>query len=75
MGPAKFCFSYTLRFNCNRAGTTRRGLFGDSLFLLDRSVGRIIDLLDTLGVTNNTLLIFTADKWVKVQAAAVLRHV
>jgi arylsulfatase A-like enzyme len=40
---------------------TRRGLFGDSLWYLDRSVGRIMDVLDRQGVTNNTLIVFSAD--------------
>jgi arylsulfatase A len=39
-------------------GTTRRGLFGDSLNLLDRSVGNILDTLDKLGVAEQTFILF-----------------
>eukprot|EP00045_Choanoeca_perplexa_P004501 m.38675 g.38675 ORF g.38675 m.38675 type:complete len:525 (-) comp12608_c0_seq1:38-1612(-) len=43
------------------AGRSRRGLYGDSLATLDRSVGRILDFLDDNNLSNNTLVIFTAD--------------
>ena len=43
------------------SNTTRRGLFGDSLRLLDRSVGGILDTLSDLGVDNNTLVVFSAE--------------
>lgn len=46
-----------LASNC----TTKRGLFGDSLALLDRSVGRLHALLDELDIANNTLTIMSAD--------------
>ena len=46
-----------LASNCS----TKRGLFGDSLALLDRSVGRMHALLDELGIAKNTLTIFSAD--------------
>jgi arylsulfatase A len=41
--------------------TTKRGLFGDSLALLDRSVERLHALLDELDIANNTLTIMSAD--------------
>jgi arylsulfatase A len=41
--------------------STRRGLFGDSLNLLDRSVGNVLDTLDELGIANETLVVFSAD--------------
>merc|ERR1712164_227645 len=41
--------------------TTSRGLFGDSLAALDRSAGRLINLLAELEISNNTLMVFTAD--------------
>eukprot|EP00051_Salpingoeca_urceolata_P016215 m.214159 g.214159 ORF g.214159 m.214159 type:complete len:637 (+) comp18617_c0_seq7:1578-3488(+) len=41
--------------------STRRGLFGDSLAMLDRSVARLNTLLEDLNVVNNTLVIFSAD--------------
>jgi arylsulfatase A-like enzyme len=46
-----------LASNCS----SPRGLFGDSLGLLDRSVGRMHMLLHELGIENNTLTIFSAD--------------
>jgi arylsulfatase A len=42
-------------------GYTLRGLQGDSLSLLDRSVGRVTTLLDDLGIANETLFVFSAD--------------
>lgn len=46
-----------LAANC----TSKRGLFGDSLLLLDRSVGRLHSLLDELGIAKQTLSIYSAD--------------
>ena len=45
------------------AGTnlTRRGLFGDSLWNFDRSIGRLMDVLQRQGVDNSTLIIMSAD--------------
>ena len=43
-----------------RKGYTLRGLQGDSLSLLDRSVGRLMDLFVQLGIDNDTLFIFSA---------------
>ena len=40
--------------------TTRRGLFGDSLAVLDRSVGRMLALLHELKIDEQTLVIFSA---------------
>eukprot|EP00730_Choanoeca_flexa_P005904 TRINITY_DN12046_c0_g1_i6.p1 TRINITY_DN12046_c0_g1~~TRINITY_DN12046_c0_g1_i6.p1 ORF type:complete len:522 (+),score=64.34 TRINITY_DN12046_c0_g1_i6:1057-2622(+) len=48
-------------------GVTRRGLYGDSLATLDRSVGRILNFLDDSGLSNNTLVIFTADNGASLQ--------
>jgi len=48
----------------NRYGTncsTKRGLIGDSLALLDRSVGRLHALLDELAIATDTLTIYSAD--------------
>lgn len=45
--------------DCLSNCTSRRGLFGDSLGLLDRSVGRMHALLDELGIANNTLTIYS----------------
>ncbi|MFA6544906.1 MAG: arylsulfatase [Limisphaerales bacterium] len=43
------------------AGKSAAGLYGDWIHELDRSVGRVLDTLDTLGVAKNTLVIFTSD--------------
>ena len=45
----------------NLAGQSKAGLYGDWIHELDRSVGRILDTLDTLGVAQNTLVIFSSD--------------
>ncbi|XP_023664642.1 arylsulfatase A [Paramormyrops kingsleyae] len=42
-------------------GQSSRGKFGDSLYELDRTVGKIIQALQDGGVHNNTLVLFTAD--------------
>ena len=41
--------------------STERGLFGDSLATLDRSVGRLLTVLREEGIDNSTLVIFSAD--------------
>jgi len=46
-----------LATNC----TTKRGLFGDSLGLLDRSVKRMLGLFTELSIAENTLTIYSAD--------------
>jgi arylsulfatase A len=43
------------------SGASRRGLYGDVIEELDWSVGRINDTLDRLGLSENTLVIFTSD--------------
>ena len=50
-------FLQGLAGNCS----SPRGLFGDSLGLLDRSVGRMHTLLHELEIENDTLTIFSAD--------------
>ncbi len=42
-------------------GTSRAGPFGDWIHELDVSVGRVLDVLDRNGLTQNTLVIFTSD--------------
>jgi arylsulfatase A len=41
--------------------TTERGMMGDSLASLDSSVGQVFARLDALGLSNNTLVFFSAD--------------
>ncbi len=43
------------------AGKSKQGLYGDVLMELDWSVGQILDTLKTLGIDNDTLVIFTSD--------------
>ena len=42
-------------------GASKHGLYGDVIQELDWSVGQIIDNLDRLGLSENTLVIFTSD--------------
>lgn len=42
-------------------GTSRRGLYGDTVEEIDSSVGRILDKLAGLGIDENTLVLFTSD--------------
>lgn len=42
-------------------GTSQAGLLGDALQELDAQVGMILDTLDELKLTDNTLIIFTSD--------------
>ena len=43
------------------AGQSAAGLFGDWIRELDRSVGRVLETLDKLGLAKDTLVIFTSD--------------
>jgi arylsulfatase A-like enzyme len=43
------------------AGKSAAGIYGDWIHELDRSVGRILDTLDKLGVAKNTLVLFSSD--------------
>ncbi|MGV3483582.1 MAG: sulfatase [Planctomycetaceae bacterium] len=43
------------------AGKSKDGVYGDCIEELDASVGRILDLLDELGIANNTFVLFTSD--------------
>lgn len=42
-------------------GSSKRGVYGDVVQELDDSVGRVLDKLQSLGIDNNTLVIFTSD--------------
>ncbi|HYH55211.1 MAG TPA: sulfatase, partial [Anseongella sp.] len=42
-------------------GKSRAGLFGDLMMEIDWSVGQIMHTLDELGLSENTLLVFTSD--------------
>lgn len=43
------------------AGKSEQGLYGDVMMELDWSVGRIMDVLDSLQLSERTLVIFTSD--------------
>ncbi len=43
------------------AGKSAAGLYGDWIHELDRSVGRVLDTLDKMGVAKETLVIFSSD--------------
>ncbi|WP_223276046.1 sulfatase [Algoriphagus aquimarinus] len=45
----------------NFKGKSANGLYGDAVEEIDWSLGQIIDLLDKLGLSENTLVIFTSD--------------
>ncbi|MEM8937186.1 MAG: sulfatase, partial [Pseudomonadota bacterium] len=42
-------------------GVSQRGAYGDVIEELDASVGRIVNALETKGILNDTLLVFTSD--------------
>lgn len=42
-------------------GQSKAGAYGDWIHELDRSVGRILETLDRMGVADNTLVLFTSD--------------
>ena len=42
-------------------GASRRGLYGDVVEAIDRSVGVVLDELDAHGLRENTLVVFTSD--------------
>lgn len=42
-------------------GTSRAGPYGDFIQQLDSEIGKILDTLDQLGLSQNTLVIFTSD--------------
>lgn len=42
-------------------GTSKAGVYGDWIHELDRSVGEIIEALDRMELTDNTLLVITSD--------------
>ena len=44
-----------------RAGTSKRGLYGDVVEEIDWSVGEIVAALERIGLAENTLVIFTSD--------------
>lgn len=43
------------------AGQSERGLYGDVIQEIDHHTGRVLDYLETLGVADDTIVIFTSD--------------
>ncbi len=43
------------------AGTSRAGLYGDFMVMVDAMIGRVLDALDRSGMTEETLVIFSSD--------------
>jgi arylsulfatase A len=52
------------------AGKSKDGVYGDCIEELDASTGRILDLLDELGLAENTLVIFISDNGAAVRQRA-----
>jgi len=48
-------------------GKSKRGEYGDVIEELDHNVGRIMDHLDTLGISDNTIVFFTSDNGATVK--------
>lgn len=42
-------------------GKSKRGLYGDAIEEIDWSMGKIIEKLISLGIDENTLVVFTSD--------------
>lgn len=42
-------------------GTTKAGLYGDYVFELDTYIGKLLNTLDSLGLTENTIVMFASD--------------
>lgn len=65
-GPFFLYFSHTFPHvphfaSEEQAGRSEGGLYGDVVEDLDRSVGRVLDALDRLGLAESTLVIVTSD--------------
>lgn len=53
------------------AGKSKDGVYGDCIEELDASTGQLLDLLDELGIAENTLVLFTSDNGAAVKNRAV----
>lgn len=49
------------------AHTSQHGIYGDAAQEMDWGVGQVLDALDELGLTNNTLVYFTSDQGAHVE--------
>ena len=63
-----------LLLNENNKGKSKRGSYGDVIEELDRSVGRILETLKNLKLSENTFVIFTSDNgpwsWVNIDGGS-----
>ena len=63
-----------LLLNENNKGKSKRGSYGDVVEELDRSVGRILETLKNLKLSENTFVIFTSDNgpwsWVNIDGGS-----
>lgn len=51
-------------------GTTEAGLYGDYVHELDHYIGQILTALDSLNLTNNTIVLFASDNGSQFEATA-----
>lgn len=63
------CVSYShvpLFIGDDYDGTSRRGFYGNVVQEMDLSIGRMLDALDAVGLTESTMVVFTSDNgaWV-----------
>ncbi|XP_063098850.1 steryl-sulfatase-like isoform X2 [Cavia porcellus] len=49
------------------AGKSRHGLYGDAVEEMDWSIGQVLNVLDELGLADNTLVYFTSDQGAHVE--------
>ena len=63
-----------LLLNENNKGKSKRGSYGDVVEELDRSVGKILETLENLKLSENTFVIFTSDNgpwsWVNIDGGS-----
>ncbi len=57
-------------------GTSKGGLYGDTIQELDHHTGRLLDTIDQLGLRDNTIVIFTTDNgpWNNMQEILGRKH-
>ncbi len=55
-------------------GKTEAGPHGDFIFEMDHIVGRLMEMLDELGLAENTLVLFTSDNGPEVTSAYFMRN-
>lgn len=66
--PANWPESYTANISAHISQSQPHRNFGAEIRMLDNSVGAIVAKLDDLGLTNDTLIIFTSDNGGQLQA-------